>query len=588
MMDKDLISVALGQKVADIVIKNGKLVNVCTGEIYDAEVSIYKNKIAGIGVIPDSCIGEETKIISAEGKFLVPGFVDAHIHFESSMLAYTEFVNMVLRHGTTGVATDLMELTIVSGLAAVEETLKEASKLPVSLYYPVPSFMGDESEYQTTGSILSSDMIGKMLTKKEAVGLAEVLAPPILAGSDESARVLELAENMGKTAEGHAPVIMGKELNAYVSAGIRSDHESTNKEEALDKLRNGLRVLMREGSASTDLLDCLRIITEDHVDSRHCCMISDDIDALHIAQKGHMDNKIRMAIKAGVSTMEAYQMATINPSESLKIDNYAGSITPGKFADIVIISDLEQCAIDKVIAKGNVEVDEGLLTKPYSLPSYSPIFLNTIKIGKTITGKDLVIKQKNNAKKAEVHVIGASPVNLLTTAKKAVLSVDNGFINCDVSKDILYLACIERYGKGGGIGKSFIEGFKMKSGAIATSVGHDHHNVTVLGSNPDDMAIAVNRISELNGGLVLVDGGKVLEEIPLPIAGLLSDCTGDDVASRLEKLLDLLKERGCDMGSPFMTLAFITLIFIPDFGITDKGLFDVNQFKIIDPVIEWK
>lgn len=583
-MDNELIQVALGKKPADIVIKNGKLVNVITHEVYETEIAIANGKIASIGPLPAGAVGEKTQIIDAEGMYLAPGFLDAHIHIESSMLSYTEFAKMVVKHGTTAVATDLMEVTIVSGIEGMKEVLAESKRTPVKLYYPIPAFM-EENGIQTTGSTLHTEMIDDLIKLPEAVGLAEVLAPPILAESPVSAHMLELAKKYHKSAEGHAPALLGESLNAYVSAGVTSDHESTYKEEALAKLRMGLHVLMREGSASTDLRPCLKAITEEHVDTRYCSMVSDDIDALHISRKGHLDNKVRIAVEAGVDPVTAIQMVTINPAENFHVQDQVGSITPGKIADIVFLSSLEKCQVERVIANGELVVDGRKLTKQLPAPNYSDLLKGTVKLSHKITGDDLVLKVADGHKTAKVHVIGASHDTLLTDALEADLPVVDGVVQPDVDNDVLRIACVERYGKNGSIGKSFIKNFGLKSGAIAISVGHDHHNISVVGSDPDDMAAAVNRIAELQGGLVLVKDGKVLSEIPLPICGLLSDLDGEVVADKLEEMIAILRTLGCEVPSPNITLSFITLIFIPCFGITDQGLFDVREFKIIDPVI---
>ncbi|MGD1832606.1 MAG: amidohydrolase family protein, partial [Sphaerochaetaceae bacterium] len=444
MMDTKVIDVALGKKSADMVILNGNLINVHTREVYQSDVSIVDGKIAGVGKLPEGVIGPDTQIIDAAGKYLSPGFIDAHIHFESSMLTFTEFSNTVIKRGTTAVASDIMEITIVAGLEGLKEILSEAGSLPVSLYYPVPSFMGDESEFQTTGSVLSASMIEQLLPLDEAVGLAEVLVPPILAKSPESEKVIALADKLKKTAEGHAPATFGKELNAYVSTGIRSDHESTTKEEALEKVRNGLRVLMREGSASTDLKDCLRIITEENVDPRHLAMISDDVDALHLVSLGHMDHKIRMAVKEGVDPVAAIQMATLNPAESLKIDDLHGSISPGKMANIVLLSSIEECAVKDVVAKGSLVVKDGSLIEKSVPPTYANVLRNTVSFFREIKSSDLLIKAQDGAEEAVVHVIGASPVSLLTDSLEACLPVKDKYVACDVSQDILHIACVER------------------------------------------------------------------------------------------------------------------------------------------------
>lgn len=583
-MDNELIQVALGKKPADIVIKNGRLVNVISHEIYETEIAIANGKIASVGSVPKGAVGPDTRVIDAKGMYLAPGFMDAHIHIESSMLSYTEFAKMVVKHGTTAVATDLMEVTIVSGVEGMKEVLAESKNTPVKLFYPIPAFM-EEDGTQTTGSTLHTEMIDDLVKLPEAVGLAEVLAPPILAESPASAHMLELAKQYHISAEGHAPAVMGDKLNAYVGAGVTSDHESTNKEEALAKLRAGLHVLMREGSASTDLRPCLRMITEEHVDTRYCSMVSDDIDALHISRKGHLDNKVRIAVEEGIDPITAIQMVTINPAENFHLQDRIGSITPGKTADIVFLSSLEECKVESVIANGELVVENEELVKDIPAPNYSDLLKGTVKLAHPITGDDLVMKADAKYSTAKVHVIGASHDTLLTDALEAELPIVNGVIEPDAENDILRIACVERYGKNGSVGKSFIKNFGLKRGAIAISVGHDHHNISVVGIDPEDMAFAVNRIAQLQGGLVLVENGKVLAEIPLPICGLLSDQDGETVANELEEMIAILRTMGCEVPSPNITLSFITLIFIPCFGITDQGLFDVLQFKIIDPII---
>lgn len=584
-MNTQVIDVALGKKAADLIVKNGKLVNVITKEIYETDIAITDGVIAAVGFIEDGMTGPDTKIIDAKGKYLTPGFIDAHIHFESSMLTYTEFSRMTVKHGTTAIASDLMEIAIVSGREGIEEILREAENLPVKLLYPVPSFMEEEGELQTIGAALHSEMIEELIKRPQAVGLAEVLYPPILEKSPKSAHVLDLAKKMNKTAEGHAPALYGAKLNAYASAGIRSDHESTNKQEALEKLRRGLRILIREGCAAADLEAVIKIITENHVDSRHCSMVSDDIDMLHIHEKGHLDHKVRMAVKAGMDPVEALQMVTINPAESLKVEDSYGSIAPGKCADIVFLTDLETCAVDSVISNGELIVKSGEMVYTFESPDYSEALLHTVKLKKKMEAEDLQILVNPAVKKAKVRVIGSSATSLLSEDLEEELEVSGGVVQADEKRDILSIACVERYGKNGSIGKAFIKGFGIKTGAIATSVGHDHHNITAVGKDAKDMAAAINRIQELDGGIVIVENGKVKYELALPVCGLLSRKDGEEGARILREMQEDLKKKGCTMQSPYMTLAFVTLIFIPMYGITDRGLVDVLNAVIVDPVI---
>lgn len=584
-MNHRLIDVALGNSPADLVIKGGKLVNVITKEIYETDIAVADGKIAAVGFVQEGAIGPDTKVIDADGKYMTPGFIDAHIHFESSMLTMTEFSKMAVKHGTTGIASDLMEIAIVAGRDGIEAIFEESKDLPVKLHYPVPAFMSEEGGLQTIGAALYLEMVEELIAYPQAIGLAEVLYPPILGHSPSSERMLDAAVKYGKTAEGHAPALFAEKLNAYASTGIRSDHESTSAEEALEKLRRGLRVLIREGCAAADLEALLPMLVEHKVDSRHCAMVSDDIDMLHMHEKGHLDHKVRMAVKGGVDPIEAIQMVTINPAESLKIDDRCGIIAPGREADIVFLNDLESCDVDTVISSGKVVVKGGELVCSIEKKEYAPCLLNTVKLSHEITAEELELKVDPSATKANVRVIGANATSLITDDLEAVLPVNNGTIMPDVERDILSIACVERYGKGGSIGKSFIKGFGFNKGAIATSMGHDHHNITVVGTNSTDMAVAVNRIQETQGGLVIVEDGKVKYELPLPICGLLSDKDGVTCAGILKEMQADLAEKGCQMQSPFMTLAFITLIFIPMYGITDKGLVDVIQGKLVDPVL---
>jgi adenine deaminase len=585
MLNDHVIDVALGRAPADLVIKGGTLVNVDTREVYPADIAVADGLIAATGILEAGAIGPDTKVINAAGKYLAPGFIDAHIHFESSMLTFTEFSRAVLTRGTTAVATDLMEIAIVAGMDGIREIFREADGLPLTLLHTVPAFMSEESSLQTIGAALRVEMIEALLKQPQAVGLAEVLFPPILAQSPQSAWMLKLAENLHKTAEGHAPALLDAKLDAYVSAGIRSDHESTSREEALAKARAGLRVLMREGSASTDLEACLKIITEDGIDPRGCSMVSDDIDMLHIIQKGHLDHKVRMAVKAGADPVVALQMVSINPAQSLMVDRYHGSLTPGKYANIVLLRDLATCDVDSVVARGKLAVQDGQAVFETPDFRYKDCMLKTVKLQKPVTAQDLLIKTADSAQKATVHVIGAHGHTLLTDKLEATLPVRAGYVQPDAANDILHIACVERYGKNGSIGRSFIKGFGLCRGAIATSVGHDHHNITALGASAEDMAVAVNRIAELGGGITIAEDGQVIYELPLPICGLLTTLSARKSADILDRMQRHLAALGCDMASPYMTLAFITLIFIPMLGITDRGLVDVLEFKVIDPVI---
>jgi adenine deaminase len=587
MLQTDLIAVALGKRPADLVVKNAKIVNVHTREIYSGGVAVVGERIALIGDV-DKAIGPQTKVVDAQGKHLIPAFIDAHIHVESTLLTPTEFAKAVLPRGTGAVSTDLMEVTLVAGVSGLKEILEEARHTPVGFFYMVPSFM-EESELQTVGGLLGPELVDELIDLPEAVGLAEVLAPPILAESPMSAHMIQMATQKRKTREGHGPALFGERMQAYAGAGITSEHESTTAEEALAKLRSGLRVLIREGSASTDLKPVIKIVTEHGVDPRHVGLVSDDIDALHITQLGHMDHKIRMAVAEGVEPIVAIQMATLNPAESLRIDEDWGSLAPGKYASMSILSgDLAQCQVETVIAKGKVVYQNNQLVAELPPVKYSEQLVNTVHLARPLTAEDMLIKLDKPVSGVRVRVLGASGVTLLKEAQEADLPVVDGVIQPDPKNDILAVACVERYEKSGRIGKAFASGFGLKAGALASSVGHDHHNITVVGASTADMAVAVNRIAEMGGGLVVVRDGRVLGELALPICGLVTAEPAGTVAEKVDKMNHALNELGCQMSNPFMTLSFITLIYIPAYGITDRGLVEFTEFEVVDSIMETK
>ena len=585
-MNEKLMDVALGNRPADLIITGGKLVNVLTREIYPADISVADGMIAAVGKLAPGAFGEKTRIVNANGNYLVPGFIDAHIHFESSMLTFRSFNRLVLPHGTTVIASDVMEISIVAGYKAIKEVFREAEGLPVKLVNPVLAVSELDDSLQTVGDHLSSDVLEDMISKDHAVGFAELMPDFILRRSGQVRQLWNLAKHYGKTLEGHCPGLSDPELSAYASVGIRSDHECVTREEAREKLRHGLHLLIREGSASQDLEECIKVITEDGMDARYCSLVSDDIDIEHILTLGHMDHKVRMAVKAGVDPVTAIQMVTINPAESLKIDDRYGSLTPGKCADIVILKDLGECSVRDVVANGTVVVSDGKVNFAFDEFRYAPFMENTVRLQKNVTAEDLRIKAPAEAAKARVLVMQVSGRSLYSESKEAVLPVINEEICCCEEADIMYAACVERYGKNGGIGKAFISGFGFNRSSIASSVGHDHHNITVIGKNLEDMALCVNRIAEIGGGVVIAEKGVIIFELPLPICGLLATMDGEEAAVLLARMQKYLREQGCGMMAPFMSLSFTTLP-IPDFAITDKGLIEVKTLLIKDPVLEF-
>ncbi|RLG05711.1 MAG: adenine deaminase [Thaumarchaeota archaeon] len=583
-MYEDLIDASLGKIPVDLLIKNGQMLNVHTRETYEANVGVYKDRIVYVGPEEPTTDGH-TKIIDAKGLILIPGFIDAHIHIESSMMAYTQFAKAVLPHGTTAVITDLHEVGIVLGLKGIRYVLDEAKKTPVKAFWKVPSHIPFAPGMETTGAIVGPEDIKEALTWEEAVGLAEVIVPSIVQKNPDLLKAVGYTIAESKILEGHAPATRGRNLIAYSIIGIRSDHESTTAEEALEKLRVGIDIMIREGSVSHDLKGVIKLITEYKMPTHRCMLVTDDETPIDVANLGHMDYKIRYAISEGVDPIDAIQMATINPARHFNIDHLVGSISPGRYADIVAVSSLDKIDIKFVVANGELYVEDGKLVKDIPLPDYPDWLTNTINVGRELTEADFDIKHSKEKGTAKVRVIGVKDGTLLKDALEAELPIVDYKIQVDPEKDILKIAVIERHKATGNIGLGFVSGFGLKEGAIGTTVAHDNHNISIVGTNNRDMMVAANHLIKIRGGMVVVKDGKILGDLPLPIAGLMSPEPCEKVKEMLENLHKLASDLGCKLTSPFMTLAFTILPAIPAYGITDMGLVDVFQFKLVSPII---
>lgn len=584
-MDKQLVSVSMGLEKADLAVVNGKIVNVYSKEIYEGGVAVSKGKIAAVGDI-EYCIGEDTKLIDAKGKYLVPGFIDGHIHPESTNLNIRSFAEIVLAHGTTVVMADMHEVGVVGGLEAIEAVLDEAQETDLKIYFVVPSHVPFAPGLETSGGIFDSEVIERAFNRDDAVGLSEIVAPYLLQGNTELIKAMEIASNRGKSLQGHLPHMNGPAMNACISAGVSTDHESLSTEDAIQRLRAGCHLMMREGSAARNMVECLKAITEHKLDSTMCSIVTDDLHTVDAVERGHLDDAIRTALKNGIDFITAVQMVTINAARAFNLDREIGALAPGRRADINIVNGPEDFKVLSVISDGNLVVEDSKLVKHYNKVEHKPYLLNTIKLAKEITAEDLMIKVDKDAKEAKVKIMRTLDWIPITFGQEVTLPVKNGIVECDLEQDILYIAQIERHGKNGNIGKAFMGGFNLKSGAIASSVGHDNHNIIVLGTNFEDMALAVNRIAEIQGGQVLVNDGKVICEVEYPVLGLLSDLDAWELAAQKKVLNAKIHELGCTISIPFMFLSFICLAAIPEYAVTDCGFIDVMQQKIIDPVIE--
>ncbi|MBU0671507.1 MAG: adenine deaminase [Candidatus Margulisbacteria bacterium] len=561
---KERISAARGEKPADLVLKNGQLVNVFSGEIYSADVAIAKGYIVGVG----DYAGEEE--IDLNGRYITPGFIDSHLHIESTLLSPGELARAIVPKGTTAVICDPLEIANVLGVAGIKYLLEASEGLPVDIFFAVPSCVPATVLETSGGKVLLEDIVS-LLKKERVIRLGEVMNfPDVLSGKKETLEKLEAACEIG--IEGHAPGLTGKDLNAYLAAGISTDHETTTLDEAQEKLKNGMQILVRQGSSAKNLEAILPLIQP--LNSRFFAFCTDDIYPSDLAQ-GHINMILKKAVELKLDRIIAIQLATINAARFYGLKGY-GAIAPGYYADINVVANLEDFTVDLVFKRGKKVASRNKPLFETKLKRKAGI-RETVKV-KPFEVEALMIKAKSEYAKAIELVPGQ------TLTKSIVVSVKNlnGFVVSDPDSDVLKLVVIERHKASGKIGLGLVKGFGLKNGALATSIAHDSHNIICAGVDDEDMISAVRRVVELEGGMVVVRGGLVLAELPLPIAGLISDQPLDKVLEKLKILGQALKELGCKIEHPFGILSFLSLPVIPELRLTNKGLVDVAKFKIVD------
>ena len=586
-MNKELLAVAKGNKPADLVVTNGKIVNVYSGEIYEGGVAVCGDTIAAVGDVA-YCIGEGTKVIDAQGNYLTPGFLDGHIHPESSSLAIRPFAEAVLAHGTTGIMTDLHEIGVVSGLEGIEAVLKEAEATDLKVYFIVPSHVPFAPNLETSGGHFDPAIIRKALQRKDAVGLSECVGHYIVAEHPELLESFDDTLSMpGKTLQGHLPAIYGPNMAACAAAGVATCHESFCEQDVYERLRNGIHLQMREGSAARNMqLGLLKAVIDSGVDTTNVSIVTDDLHTCDLKDRGHMDDSLRTAFGQGLDFLKGIQMVTINCARAFKLDDKIGSLTPGRRADINITTGSEDFKVLTTFAGGRQITDNGNLLVHYEAAEHEPCILNTMHLVNPITADSFKMHVSPNAKKAKVICMDTLPYIPFTSRRDVELDVVDGVIQCDTEQDVLYIAQVERHGVNGNIGKAFMGGFHIKGGALASSVGHDNHNIIVMGDSFEDMALAVNRCVELGGGQVIVRNGEVAAEVAYPICGLMSDLSLDELAAQKKALNAVAYEMGTPIQIPFMFLCFICLACIEAYAVTDKGFIDVEKGEIIDPILE--
>jgi adenine deaminase len=585
-MDQHLIRVAMGKEPADLIITNGQLVNVYSGEIYPGGVAVAGDRIAAVGDV-GYAVGETTQIIDAGGKYVTPGFIDGHIHPESANLSMARFAEIALCHGTTSVFTDLHEIGVVGGIDAMNAALEEGKQTPLKYYWVVPSHIPFSPGLETSGGHINADIIEQAMARSDAVGLGEVVSLYVAFEHPDLMRSLDITNKQGKIISGHGPETVGPLWNAFVAAGTTNDHESLSAEDILLRVRTGVHAQLRHNLIVPTLPPMIKAVTESDINTRMVSLVTDDTTAVMLVNEGHMDYLVRLALQQGVDFVTAIQMATINVAQTFHKDFEIGSLAPGRFADVNIVDGPEDFQVLKTLSSGKLVAESLRPVEPMSLAGHQPILLNTFHLKRAVTAADLVIPAEPGSKTAHLHIMRTLPWIPITEGGEADLPVKDGYIAADVDQDLLHIAVVERHHQTGNIGRAFLGGMGLKRGAMASSIGHDHHNIVVMGVNPEDMAVAGNRVAEMEGGIVLVENGQIVDEIAFPILGLLTDVDAWTLAQKRQALLDKARERGCGVSDAFMFLSFITLAAIPAFAITDKGYVDVAEQKIIDPVLSY-
>ena len=578
---KHTIETGLGKHTCSLRIENVQLVNTFSGEIYPTCIHIQDKRIVSID--PDVRLESEI-IIDAKGQFAVPGLIDSHMHFESTMLSPEALSDIIVPQGTTTLCADLMEIANVAGEDGLRAMLIGAEKLPYRLLVEVSSRVPTAPGLETTGAVLDAKAVADIMDWEQSISLGELDPSKILFVKDEY--IQKIADTLArrKIVNGHAIGRLGAELNVYASSGISDDHECVTTEELISRLRVGMKVLVREGSTERNLDELIKGAIKAKVPLENLSFCTDDKHPDEIKHEGHINYNIRRSIELGLTPVEAISIATINTAKHFRLEDEIGSISPGRLADIVLVPDIDKMNPSMVIFEGKVVSENGELITKVPVPEYPKWLKNTVLLKNKITADSFKLTTKSDTNSVDATVIGLIPLQIINKKLNLKLPVINNIVQNDLTNDVLKLAVVERYGKTGGVGIGFVQGFQLPKGALAYSMSHDHHNIVVVGTNDEDMAVAVNDVASMRGGLTAVCDGKVLAHLELPIGGLMSELPSTELMEKLEVVNKAVVSLGCPVPAPFMTLSFISLPTVPELGLTDLGLIDVENHCLI-PVI---
>jgi adenine deaminase len=584
-----LVDVAMGRKPADLVIQNGKWVSVQSGEIIPGtDIAIKDGHIAYVGEDARHAIGKKTKVIDAKGRYLVPGLLDGHMHVESGMVTVTEFVRAVVVRGTTGMFIDPHEMANVFGLKGVKLMLDEARKQPIHVWVQMPSCVPSAPGFETPGARIGPKEVAQAMKWEGIIGLGEMMNyPGVARGDGNMLEEMSLTHASNKTIGGHyASPDLGLPFHGYVAGGAEDDHEGTVLEDAVERVRQGMKAMLRYGSSWHDVASQVGAITKLGMDPRRFLLVTDDSHAQTISQDGHMDRVLRHAIEQGLDPVTAIQMMTINTAEHFGLSKEMGMIAPGRWADVVLVRDLNDFKADLVIAKGQVIAEGGKWKVGLPKFRYPSWATKSVKLKRRLKAEDFRLKVSTLKSQVKANVIGVIENQAPTRHLTFDLQPENGEIKADLERDIAKIALVERHKGTGNIMLGLVSGFGFQGKcAVASTVAHDSHHMIVVGTDEQSMAVAANSLAKSGGGQVVVKDGKVIGQVALKIGGLMSNEKADVVAQKAGTILDGFQACGCRLNNPNMQLSLLALVVIPELRISDKGLVDVTKFNFV-PVLE--
>ena len=583
-----LVDCAMGRRPADLVIRQGQWVAVQSGEVIPrTDLAVVAGWIAFIGEDARHCIGPATRVIEARGRFLVPGLIDGHVHVESTMLTVTEFVRAVVPHGTTAAIIDPHEIANVFGLRGVRLMVDEAARQPITLWVEVPSCVPSAPGFETPGAALSPQEVGEALSWPGVIGLGEVMDyAGVAANSDKMVDEIAAARRLGMVVSGHYPSLdLGRPFHAYAAGGIDDDHEGTRLEDAIARVRQGMRAMLRYGSAWHDVAAQVRAVTDAGLDPRHFVLVTDDSHAETLVGEGHMDRVVRHAIASGLSPMAAIQMATLNPAEHFGLSHEIGLLAPGRRADVLVVESLEAMQVKMVIAAGVVLAEEGTWSIALEARDVPAGFGDSVHLSRPLVEQDFFVPSGGNPTTL-ANVIGVVENQAPTRWLKRSLPVRASGAQIDPQQDVAKVAVIDRHHRSGRMQTAFVSGFGFGPRcAVASTVAHDSHNLLVVGTDEADMATAANALARAGGGMLVVREGRVLATVELPVGGLMSNQNAARVASAAGRVLEAYRACGCSINNPNMQLSLLGLAVIPELRLTDLGLVDVEKGAFV-PVVE--